>query len=102
MKSYTFSAIKERLIEMAIDSTLPLDLNELSEDMFAGCEVDSDEQLLGRLGQMVSADDLREALNKLRAQAQVDDSQPADDVVDMWEPLAGRFSVGELLERVDG
>lgn len=52
--------------------------------------------LVDRLGNYV-AEDAREAYDKLVIAAEIDGTQPADDVVTIWEPLEGRFTVDELL-----
>ncbi|MGB1317424.1 MAG: hypothetical protein ACPG5W_04435 [Flavobacteriales bacterium] len=86
---------------MAEDCTLPSDMTEICWGMFEdeAKEYNSSDATLRRqqidnLGHYV-AEDPEDALDKLLAHE--DGNQSADDVVMMWEPLTGRYTVDELL-----
>ena len=97
--------IKPRLIQMAIDCSLPSDLNELQDSHFeeaAKTYNNSDEvkrrDRVERLSYYISSDDLDGALRLLENEE--DDSIPADYIVTMWEPLEDRYTVSKLLEMI--
>tara|TARA_R100000656_G_scaffold20076_2_gene18147 strand:+ start:1894 stop:2187 length:294 start_codon:yes stop_codon:yes gene_type:complete len=97
---------------MAIDCSLPSDMNELQfEDLVPhdfdeddGSSADELDTKLTNLGNMVSFDDDEDTLisiyNKLLAQNEIDGDVMADDVVTMWEPLEGSLTVRRLLESI--
>jgi len=53
-----------------------------------------------RLGHYVSEDDVEEAYDKLTAQAEIDGSVSADNIICIWEPLEFRYTVDQLLSEV--
>lgn len=52
-----------------------------------------------RLGHYIS-DDADESYDKLVEQSGIDGSVMADDIVLMWEPLVGRYTVDQLLDEI--
>ena len=97
--------IKPRLIQMAIDCSLPSDLNELQDSHFeeeAKTYNNSDEvrrrARMDKLSYYTHEDDLGAALDALDRALPLDD---ADDIVTIWEPLEGKYTVSELLYLID-
>ena len=104
-RNFFNKVIKQKLIDMAIDGSLPSDLNELQDSHFeeeAKAYNNSDEVVrwarLDKLSYYVSEDDLGAALDALDGALSLDD---ADDIVTMWEPLEGKYTVSELLYLID-
>ena len=107
--NFFYDVIKPRLIDMAIDGTLPSDMTTLDAHMFAEAARaynNSGDVQHGRkldaLSHYICDDDDRyrsteEALSLLEAQAEIDGDVFADDIVMMWEPLAGMHTVDSLL-----
>ena len=101
MKTYSFEEIKENLTRLAIEDKLPLDLTMLEEDQLFPSEDDGELQEVRNLGCYISDDDVKDAYNKLLAQAEIDGSVDADEIVTMWEPLESKnLTVDELLEMI--
>ena len=55
---------------------------------------------INKLGDMVSEDNVGASLDALLAQDAIDGSVSADDIVTMWEPLEGRYTVSQLLDEL--
>lgn len=108
--NFFYSVIKPRLIDMAIDGTLPSDMTTLDAYQFdeaAKAYNNSGDVKRGRqldaLSHYICDDEDRyqsteEALTLLEAQAEIDGDVFADDIVLVWEPLEGRYTVDSLLE----
>ena len=58
------------------------------------------DKAIERLGHYVSEDDVEEAYGKLTAQAVIDGSVSADDIICIWEPLEFKYTVDQLLDEV--
>jgi type I site-specific restriction-modification system R (restriction) subunit len=104
-KDFFNKVIKQKLIEMAIDGSLPSDMTELQDSHFeeeAEAYNNSDEVerrvRIEHLSHYISSDDLDGALRLLENED--DDSIPADYIVTMWKPLEDRFTVSELLDLI--
>ena len=61
---------------------------------------DSRKEKIKNLSLMISEDNYEESLDKLEAQAKVEGSVQADDVVCMWQPLEFSLTVNQLLESI--
>jgi hypothetical protein len=102
-------AIKEVLVNMAVNDELPLDMTNLDiHEVVNKAEKDlqNDEdfkraKMIERLANLVSEDDVTKAYFKLVEQAEIDDSVYADEVVSMWEPVEYQYSVLALLDEID-
>lgn len=68
------------------------------EDIIEG--VNKASLILGNLSNLISEDSVIDALGKLKAQVKIDGTVPADDIVTMWEPLEGKYTVNELLKEI--
>ena len=61
---------------------------------------DRDNQV-DELGQLISEDDVSDALDRLIAQSEIDGSVSADDIVSIWQPFENDgWTVDELLDKV--
>lgn len=98
--------IKPRLVQMAIDGTLPSDMTELTHHhfdndakAFYNTNIYRQANAIDRLENYVS-EDSTEAYHKLINAEAIDPQAPADCVVSMWQPLQGRYTVQQLLNEI--
>lgn len=81
----------------------PLTLDELINSMDNKFHTDDSVKwkMLKTLAHYVSTTDSMESvLAALEEQSEIDGSVPADDIVTMWEPLEGRYTVDNLLTEI--
>lgn len=110
-RDFFYKFIKPRLVEMAIDCSLPSDMNELQFEDLTTYDFDEEQghtadglaARITKLGKMISVDSdngetLSSAYNKLLAQKHLDGNVMADEVVTMWEPFENKLTVSELME----
>lgn len=105
---FKLEAIKNILVEMAVNDKLPmdmttLDIHSIGEQAEERLKTDKRYQRackIEKLGKFVSEDNPTDAYNRLIAQAEIDDSVDADDVVNIWEPLEFKYTVKELLKEI--
>jgi hypothetical protein len=110
MKEYfKLEAIKRILVEMAVNDLLPMDMTELAihaigEKAEERLKIDENyirATIVEELASLVSEDNVSDALSRLEAQAEIDGSIPANEIVTIWEPLEDKgWTVDELLNRL--
>lgn len=97
--------IKNKLVAMAIDGSLPMDMNELDVDLLMDEAIQTDEyreaKMIENLGGYISEDDVEAAYNKLVQASNEDGNQLADNVVLMWEAVTDKYTVDELLTQIE-
>lgn len=105
---FKLEAIKDILVEMAVNDKLPmdmttLDIHSIGEQAEERLKTDKHyhNHKIMRLSHIVSEDNPTDAYNRLIAQAEIDDSVDADDVVDIWEALEFKYTVKELLKEIE-
>lgn len=100
-------AVKEVLVDMAIDCTLPEDIGsleiegvfDLAEAKLKGNEEYQDMILGNKLGNFVSMD-LNEALEIWKGLSSENDNDMADDHFTMWEPVQYSLTIKQLAEQL--
>lgn len=109
-KDYYNEAIKNVLVDMAIDCSLPEDMNDLCMDTMAEkAELKLKDnfdyyvvQMTDELSRYIGADDgdFRKPLEKLMEQGGLDGSEMADSIVSMCERYEYSFTVYDLLNSI--
>ena len=106
---FKLEAIKRILVEMAVNDLLPMDMTELdihSISEQAEERLKTDEHyiratIVQELASLVSEDNVSDALSRLEAQAEIDGSIPADEIVTIWQPFENEgWTVDELLGKL--
>lgn len=76
-------------------------ISKFDEDRLPTMRVVTDrDNMVDLLADMVSEDDVSEALVRLEKQAEIDGNVTADYVVTMWQPLEDRYTVNQLLDEI--
>ena len=104
------AAIKEKLVEMAIDDSLPMDMTEFPEYVLAGVIKaqfpDEYTQRLIKAEEILCVDDEDTAelqVQRIEAQAAIDDSVLIDIIDDVWviENLEYSYTCKGFLEHIN-
>ena len=77
--------------------------NELYATMVKAISIvnpSEEQKKINNLADMVSEDNVEASYHALVKQDEIDGSVSADDIVTMWEPLEGRYTVSELLDEI--
>lgn len=103
-------AVKDVLVDMAIDGTLPLDMTTLdideifsmAEAKLKGDEAYQDRLTLSKLGEFVNIEVGEEdaVLQKWKSLTSANDKDMADDHFTMWQPLEYSLTIKELAEQL--
>jgi hypothetical protein len=101
-------AIKEHLIDLALDDKLPMDMTELDEmaivDIIEKNLPTAEDKAIAEAEHYLSDSDLsiKEQVEAIAKQADEDGSVMIDNVegVLVWEPLEGRFDCDEFLQLI--
>jgi len=108
-RKFLIEVVLPKLMELAANDDMPLDMGQLSAYDF---EAEAEEynnredvvraRLIENLSHYICDDDMGEALDRLYDAADEPHGldQNADDIVVMWEPLAWRFTVEDLLRQI--
>jgi homoaconitase/3-isopropylmalate dehydratase large subunit len=102
-------AIKDHLIQLAVDDKLPLDMTQLDiqslVDIIGQHQLTAKEKAIAEAEHYLSDSDLtvKEQVEAIAMQADEDGSVMIDDVegVLVWEPLEGRFDCDEFLQLIN-
>jgi len=106
---FKLEAIKHILVEMAVNDLLPMDMTELdihaigekAEERLKTDKYYIRATIVEELAYFIRDDDPGVALARLEAQAEIDGSIPANEIVTIWEPLEDKgWTVDELLNRL--
>jgi len=101
-------AIKDHLIQLAVDDKLPLDMTQLDiqslVDIIGEHQLTAKEKAIAEAEHYLSDSDLsiKEQVEAIAMQADEDGSVMIDDVegVLVWEPLENRFDCDEFLQLI--
>jgi len=106
---FKLEEIKRILVEMTANDTLPMDMTDLDIHSIgeqAEERLKTDKHyiratIIGELASLISEDNVSDALSRLEAQAEIDGSIPADEIVNIWVVFENEgWTVDELLGKL--